>query len=293
MVVGGRRPRSPLWRCARGHGHASRSGRACSSAPWRWRAASPRTPTPAQVFSALSWKGSLVFAADSQQRATGVAFQASGGTQVAVATEAEGELVYPLTVITGGDYRVRARLAGAPDRPAVVEFVPAGPGRPRRHRGAGAVLDHGMGRRRRAPPRPWRLLGGGAASRRRVAGDDRGGAALRLRRRAAARMVRGRRRGRRWTWRSRWSRPSTRSPSCLRPRRPSRSPRNRSRRRPRRRPRAAARGRLHRPAGGRPLHHLRLRARGRRPGLERGRLPQGDRVPAPRSRGAARRSGAR
>ena len=31
-----------------------------------------------------------------------------------------------LTVITGGDYRVRARLAGAPDRPAAVEFVPAG-----------------------------------------------------------------------------------------------------------------------------------------------------------------------
>ena len=86
----------------------------------------PENAAPAQVFSALSWKGSLSLAADRYQRATGVALQASGGTQAAVATEAEGEIVYPLTVITGGDYRLRARLAGNPDRPAVAEIVPAG-----------------------------------------------------------------------------------------------------------------------------------------------------------------------
>jgi len=86
----------------------------------------PENAAPAQVFSALSWKGSLAFTADHYQRATGVARQATGGTQAAVATEAEGEIVYPLTVITGGDYRLRARLAGNPDRPAVAEIVPAG-----------------------------------------------------------------------------------------------------------------------------------------------------------------------
>ncbi len=86
----------------------------------------PEKASPVQVFSALSWKGSLAFAADRYQRATGVALQASGGTTAAVATEAEGEIVYPLTVITGGDYRVRARLAGNSARPAVAEIVPAG-----------------------------------------------------------------------------------------------------------------------------------------------------------------------
>src|SRR5688572_13248895 len=90
----------------------------------------PENSAPAQVFSALSWKGSLAFTADHYQRATGVARQATGGTQAAVATEAEGEIVYPLTVITGGDYRLRARLAGNPDRPAVAEIVPAGQAAP-------------------------------------------------------------------------------------------------------------------------------------------------------------------
>ena len=86
----------------------------------------PENAAPAQVFSALSWKGSLTFAADHYQSATGIALQASGGTQAVVATQADGEIVYPLIVITGGDYRVRARLAGSPDRPASVEIVPSG-----------------------------------------------------------------------------------------------------------------------------------------------------------------------
>ena len=86
----------------------------------------PEKAAPAEVFSALSWKGSLTLAADRYERATGVALQASGSTRTAVATDAEGEIVYPLTVVTGGDYRVRARLSGAPDRPALAEIVPAG-----------------------------------------------------------------------------------------------------------------------------------------------------------------------
>jgi hypothetical protein len=93
----------------------------------------PENAPPAEVFSALSWKGSLTFAADRYQRATGVALQTTGGTPAAVAAAegvGEGEVVYPLTVITGGDYRVRARMAGAPDRPAVAEIVPAGQAAP-------------------------------------------------------------------------------------------------------------------------------------------------------------------
>ena len=90
----------------------------------------PENAAPAQVFGALSWKGSLSFAADRYQRATGIALQATGGTTAAVATEAEGEVVYPLAVITGGDYRVRARLAGNPDRPALAEIIPAGQAAP-------------------------------------------------------------------------------------------------------------------------------------------------------------------
>ncbi len=81
----------------------------------------PEEPTPPQLFSALSWKGSLVFAADNYLTATGVAVQAA-----TVVATADAEIVYPLTVVTGGDYRVRARMAGSPDRPAAVEFIPAG-----------------------------------------------------------------------------------------------------------------------------------------------------------------------
>ena len=167
----------------------------------------PENAAPAQVFSALSWKGSLAFAADRYQRATGVALQASGGTPAAVATEAEGEIVYPLD----RDHRWRLPRARAPGR----QSRSAGgggdrarrPGRPRRHRDARAVIDHGLGGRRRAPPRPRRLLGGGPAPRRRGAGDDRGGAA-----RASppsSRCADGRRTPSRtrWTWRPRWSRP--------------------------------------------------------------------------------------
>ena len=86
----------------------------------------PENAPPAQVFSALSWKGSRAFAADRYQSATAVALQSSGGTRIAVATESEGEVVYPLSVLTGGDYHVRARLSGSPERPAVAELVPAG-----------------------------------------------------------------------------------------------------------------------------------------------------------------------
>jgi hypothetical protein len=90
----------------------------------------PENAAPAQVFSALSWKGSLALAADRYLTATGVSVDASSGARAVVATSAEGEVVYPLTVITGGDYRVRARLRGAPARPASAEIVASGQAEP-------------------------------------------------------------------------------------------------------------------------------------------------------------------
>ena len=86
----------------------------------------PEGAAPAQVFAALSWKGSLAFTADRYTTATGIAVKTSGGTPAVVAAPAEGEIVYPLLVITGGDYRVRARLAGAPGQPASAEIIPSG-----------------------------------------------------------------------------------------------------------------------------------------------------------------------
>jgi hypothetical protein len=87
----------------------------------------PENPEARQLFSALSWKDSLAFSADRYLTATGVAVQASGGTQTVVAAQgADGEAAYPLLVITGGDYRVRARVAGSPDRPVMVEMIPSG-----------------------------------------------------------------------------------------------------------------------------------------------------------------------
>ena len=58
--------------------------------------------------------------------ATGVTVRTSGGTRAAVATEAEGELAYRLSVVTAGDYRVRARLTGPPAPLAEAEIIPAG-----------------------------------------------------------------------------------------------------------------------------------------------------------------------
>jgi len=87
----------------------------------------PEKAPAAQLFSALSWKNSLSFSADSYLTATGVSLQASGGTSAVVAAQgADGEVAYPLLVITGGDYRVRARAAGSPDRPLMVELIPSG-----------------------------------------------------------------------------------------------------------------------------------------------------------------------
>ncbi len=79
-----------------------------------------------QVFAALSWRDSLIFPADHYLRGDGVAVQERSGVRLVAASDGTGHVVYPLTVIRGGDYQMRVRLAGAPDRPATAEIVAEG-----------------------------------------------------------------------------------------------------------------------------------------------------------------------
>lgn len=85
-----------------------------------------------QVFSALSWRDSLILPADHYLRGDGVAVQERSGVRLVAASDGTGHVVYPLTVIRGGDYQMRVRLAGAPDRPATAEIVASGGATPLR-----------------------------------------------------------------------------------------------------------------------------------------------------------------
>ena len=82
--------------------------------------------TDAQVFSTLSWKNSLAFPADAYLRGEGVDVVGAVGARKVVATGAPGEVAYPLAVVSGGDYRLRARMAGNPASPASAEITPLG-----------------------------------------------------------------------------------------------------------------------------------------------------------------------
>ncbi len=79
-----------------------------------------------QVFSALSWRESLTYPADHYVRGDGVTVRERRGLRVVAADEGTGQVVYPLAVVRAGDYQMRIRLAGAPDRPATAEIVPTG-----------------------------------------------------------------------------------------------------------------------------------------------------------------------
>jgi len=89
------------------------------------RAVRPASPD-AQLFSVLSWKNSLAFHADAYLRGEGVDLVGAGGAHRVVATSAAGEVAYPLAVVRGGDYRLRARMAGNPASPASAEIMPLG-----------------------------------------------------------------------------------------------------------------------------------------------------------------------
>lgn len=79
-----------------------------------------------EVFSTLSWRDSLTFAADHYSRGDGVTVRDQDGVRVVAAGEGTGQVAYPLAVVRGGDYQMRVRLAGAPARPATAEIVPTG-----------------------------------------------------------------------------------------------------------------------------------------------------------------------
>ena len=89
------------------------------------RAVTPASPD-ARLFSVLSWKNSLAFRADAYLRGEGVDLVGTGGARRVVATSAAGEVAYPLAVVRGGDYRLRARMAGNPAAPASAEITPLG-----------------------------------------------------------------------------------------------------------------------------------------------------------------------
>lgn len=80
------------------------------------------SPQASQVFSTLSWKDSLSFSADRYLSADGVERAQRG----VVATEGVGEVVYPLAIVRGGDYRLRVRVKGNPATPASVEITRKG-----------------------------------------------------------------------------------------------------------------------------------------------------------------------
>jgi len=79
-----------------------------------------------QVFATLTWRDSLMLAADRFSKSDGVSLQEEGGVRRVMAGTIPGEVVYPLAVVQGGDYRFRARLAGDGSRPASAEIAPAG-----------------------------------------------------------------------------------------------------------------------------------------------------------------------
>jgi len=82
-----------------------------------------------QVFATLAWRDSLTLSADRFSRSDGVTVRDEAGVRRVTADSAPGEVVYPVAVVQGGDYRFRARLTGDSTKPAAAELAPAG-GRP-------------------------------------------------------------------------------------------------------------------------------------------------------------------
>jgi hypothetical protein len=86
----------------------------------------PATGHASQAFETLSWKNSLSFPGDRYLRASGMETFGEGPTRRIVASGGEGEAVYPLAVLRGGDYTLRVRLAGNPAAPATAQITAIG-----------------------------------------------------------------------------------------------------------------------------------------------------------------------
>ena len=79
-----------------------------------------------QVFSTLSWKDSLSFPADSFVKSDGVAVREQGGRKEVTVASGVGEVVYPLAVVQGGDYRLRFLVSNSAATPGTIEIAPLG-----------------------------------------------------------------------------------------------------------------------------------------------------------------------
>ncbi|HSB60666.1 MAG TPA: hypothetical protein VLI67_03035 [Vicinamibacteria bacterium] len=81
------------------------------------------SPRASDVFATLSWRESLAYPAERFARGDGVVMRDEGGVRRVTAEPGTAEVVYPLAVVQGGDYRLRARLAGQPGRPVSAEIA--------------------------------------------------------------------------------------------------------------------------------------------------------------------------
>ncbi len=85
----------------------------------------PRSAPASLVFSVLSWKTNLTQSAERYVRADGVEMERDPRALLRSVAD-PGEAAYALAVARSGDYRVRVRLEGGGDMPAVVELARAG-----------------------------------------------------------------------------------------------------------------------------------------------------------------------
>jgi hypothetical protein len=86
----------------------------------------PMADQASQVFSTLSWKNSLSYRADRFQKGEGVVVLGEGKDRRVEASAEVAEVVYPLAVARGGDYRVRMLAGGGASLPAETEIRAVG-----------------------------------------------------------------------------------------------------------------------------------------------------------------------
>lgn len=77
------------------------------------------------AFAALSWRTSLSFKGDEYEKADALQVVTEPPDAVK-AGSAVGTAAYPLTVVRAGDYAVRVRMMGRPDKPASAELAARG-----------------------------------------------------------------------------------------------------------------------------------------------------------------------
>jgi hypothetical protein len=77
------------------------------------------------LFAMLSGRDSRVFSADGYLRMDGLQRSNEGAVQRLSAVAETGEVAFAVAIVQGGDYRLRARLAGDPARRVSAEIAPA------------------------------------------------------------------------------------------------------------------------------------------------------------------------